>query len=170
MSGARFVETVVLELDARELAPTTTFAIWAEILRGDMLRRRVGNPIMAALVRCDQELGRIYHRISPSDDRAVLTPGVTRIIAARAKRYGIATNPVAYAERLADAILPDSIRFQPGSPLGFSYAGQNGRHPAERTAEIVRTLLGVSQIPVVNRQETILSERFPYLISSMELT
>ena len=93
-----------------------------------------------------------------------------RSIAARAKRYGVATNPVSYAERLANAILPDAIRFTPGSPLGFSYAGQNGRHPAEKTAQIIHTLLGASPTPFVDQQKTVLFDHFPYLISSTELT
>ncbi|HTW45981.1 MAG TPA: hypothetical protein VMD58_10585 [Acidobacteriaceae bacterium] len=170
MTGAHLAETVVLELSARELAPAATYDVWAEISHGNKQRERVGNPIVTALVQNDQELGRIYHRISPVDDRAVLTPVVTRIIAARAKRYSIATNPVAYAERLAHAILPDAIRFKPGSPLGFSYAGQNGRHPAEKTAQIVDTLLGASHTPSVDQQTNVLFDHFPYLISSPKLT
>ena len=170
MSGAHLVETMVLELDAGELTPTTTFDVWAEISHGDKLRERVGNPIVAALVKSDRDLGRIYHRISPADDRAVLTPVVTRVIAARAKRYGIATDPIAYAKRLADAILPDAIRFKPGSPLGFSFANQNGRHPAEKTAQIIDTLLGPSHTPFVDQQKTVQSDRFPYLISPTQLT
>jgi hypothetical protein len=170
MNGAHLVEAMVLELNTGELNPTSTFNVWAEILRGDRLRERVGNPIVAALVQNDRDLGRIYHSISPADDRAVLTPVATRVIAARAKRYGIATDPVAYAKRLADAILPDAIRFKPGSPLGFSFANQNGRHPAENTAQIVDTLLGPSHTPFVDQQRTVQSDRFPYLISARQLT
>jgi hypothetical protein len=168
--GVRFVEAIVLELEAPELASTATLDVWAEISRGEKLRRRVGNPIVAELVRCDRELGRIHHRTSPADDRLLLTPVVTRIVAARARRLGMASDPDAYARRLADAILPDVIGFEPASPVGFSYAGQNGRHPAERTAEIVHTLLGASLVPVLAEPETMLLDRFPYLISPTELT
>ena len=168
--GARLVRAMVLELDARELAPTATFDVWAEISRGERLRWRVGNPIVAALVRCDQELERNYHRNSPADDQAVLTTLVTTIVAARTKKFGIASDPDAYAQRLANAILPDVIRFKPVSPVGFSYANQNGRHPAERTAEIVHTLLGASLVPAVDQQEAISLDRFPYVILPTELT
>lgn len=170
MIGARFVEAVVLELDARELAPTETFEVWAEISRDEEPRRRLGNAIIAELVRCDRELAQIHRRISPIDDRAILTPLVTQIVAARARKVGIASDPDAYARRLADAILPDVIRFTPTSPLGFSYAGQNGRHPAERTSEIIRTLLGGSLVPVADERGTVLLDRFPYLISTTDLS
>jgi hypothetical protein len=165
MMGSRFVEAMVLELDAREVESTATIDVWADISRGEKLRRRIGNPIVAELVRCDRELAQIHHRISPAADRVVLTPVVTRIVAARAKRLGLASDPVAYARRLAEAILPDVISFKPASPLGFSYASRNGRHPAERTAEIVDTLLGASGIPVANERERKPLDRFPYLIS-----
>ena len=170
MVGARFVEAIVLELNAQELRSTATVDVWAEISRGERSRQRIGNPIVAELVRYDRELGQIHHRISPADDQAVLTPIVTRIVAARAKRLGIAGDPDAYARRLADAILPDVIHFDSASPLGFSYARQNGRHPAERTAEIVHTLLDGSLVPVVDERETMPLDRFPYLISPTELT
>jgi hypothetical protein len=166
MMGARFVDAVVLELDARELESPDTLDVWAEISGGEEPRRRIGNPIVAELVRCDRELAQIHHEISPADDRAILTPVVTRIVAARAKRLGIVSDPDAYARRLADAILPDVISFRPASPLGFSYACQNGRHPAERTSEIVRTLLGGPSLSVAEEQRAMPLDRFPYLISS----
>ena len=80
------------------------------------------------------------------------------------------SDPDAYARRLADAIPPDVISFKPASPLGFSYAGQNGRHPAERTSEIVRTLLGGSSFSVANEQGATPLDRFPYLISPADLS
>jgi hypothetical protein len=170
MMGGRFVEMIVLELDAHELARTAAFDVWAETFRGGGFRRRIGNPIVAELVRCDREFRQIHHRISPGDDRAVLTPIVRRIVAARAERFGITGDPDAYARRLTDALLPDVISFKPASPLGFSYASQNGRHPAERTAEIVQTLLGGPLVPDFDQRETTPGDRFPYLISPTELT
>ena len=80
------------------------------------------------------------------------------------------SDPDAYARRLAGAILPDVISFAPASPLGFSFASQNGRHPAERTAEIVQTLLGGPLVPVVDQRGTMPFDRFPYMISPTELT
>jgi hypothetical protein len=168
--GGRFVDAVVLELDACRLDSTDTLDVWAEISGGEQPRRRLGNPIVAELVRCDRELAQIHRQISPADDRAILGPLATRIMAARARRLGIVSDPDAYARRLADAILPDVISFKPASPLGFSYAGQNGRHPAERTSEIVRTLLGGSSFSVANEQGAMPLDRFPYLISPADLS
>jgi hypothetical protein len=165
MMGARFVDVVVLELNARELESTDAFDVWAVISGGEQPRRRLGNPIVAELVRCDRELAQIHRQISPADDRAILTPLVTRIVAARARSLGIVSDPDAYAQRLADAILPDVIRFKPASPVGSSYAGQNGRHPAERTSGIVRALLGGSLLSVDDEQGAMALDRFPYLIS-----
>jgi hypothetical protein len=170
MRNARLVKAIVLELTVDELASTETFEVWGEISRGETLRERIGNPIVAELSRRDRKLAQIHRRISPTHDRAVLTPVVTRIIAARAKRLGMASDPDAYAQRLADAILPDVIEFKPASPMGFSYASRNGRHPAERTAEIVRTLLGASPVTVIDERETMLFDHFPYMISPCELT
>jgi hypothetical protein len=163
--GARFIQAIVLELDARELASTEKFDVWAEISRREESRCRIGNPIVAELVRYNRSFAQIYHRISPTDDRAILTPLVTTAIAERARRLGIVSDPDAYARRLTDAILPDVISFAPASPLGFSYANQNGRHPAERTAEIVQTLLGGSLVSVTGQRGQIPFDRFPYLIS-----
>jgi hypothetical protein len=170
MIGAGFVQAIVLELDARELALTETFDVWAEIALGKEMRWRIGNPIVAELVRCHRELAQIHRQVSPTNDRAILTPVVTKIIAARARRLGIVKDPDAYARRLALTILPDVISFAPASPLGFSFAGQNGRHPAERSAEVVHTLLGGSLVQVSSERGQMPLDRFPYLISPIELT
>jgi hypothetical protein len=167
--GAGLVQAIVLELDGPDLALTKTLDVWAEISRGAMARWRIGNPIVGELVRCNRELAEIHQRISPTDDRAILTPVVTKIVAARAKRLGTVSDPDAYAQRLAGAILPDVISFAPASPLGFSFASQNGRHPAERTAEIVHTLLGGSLAPVATERGQMPLDRFPYLISPIAL-
>jgi hypothetical protein len=169
MMRSRPADAAVLELDALEFASTETFGVWAEILRDDR-RRRVGNPIVAELLRYDQELAETYHRASPADDRAVLMSNVTTIITERARELGLVVDPNAYARRLANAILPDVISYTPGAPIGFSYAGQNGRHPFERTYEIVRTMLGGFAPMIADIPLGPLQDRFPYVISPIDLT
>jgi hypothetical protein len=168
--GSDAVDSVVLELQAHEFASTETLDVWAEVLCGNALRYRVGNPYVAELVRRDQELAQAYHRISPADDRAVLTSAVTENIAEQAKVCGMVTDPATHARRLANAILPDVVSYTPDLPVGFSFARQNGRHPAERTSEIVSTMLCGAASPVASVSRAVPLDSFPYLISPINLT
>jgi hypothetical protein len=139
MMGARFVDAVVLELNARELESTDALDVWAEISGGEQPRRRLGNPIVAELVRCDRELAQLHRQISPADDRAILGPLVTRIMASRARRHGIVSDPDAYARRLADAILPDVISFSPLRPSASAMPARTaGILPKEPPRSFVR--------------------------------
>jgi hypothetical protein len=80
------------------------------------------------------------------------------------------SDPLAYAQRLTDAILPDVVGFAPNLRVGFGFSGQNGRHPGDRTLGIVRTLLEGSLVQVADELGAMSFDCFPYLIPPTNLT
>ena len=116
--------------------------IWAEKLMRAGARHRVGSPFLAALVAEDDSLARLYHSGSPAGDRGVMQQQVARVVTARARRSGQIADPEAHGRRLAAALLPDVLYYDPAQPPGFTFAQRNGRHPAEEVGLVVSTLLG----------------------------
>ena len=126
-------------------APSASFAsrdlpIWGEILGRNGSRVRVGNPIASALLARDPDIARTFHRVSPDRDRAVLARSLAKLIATLRANAGC-PDPGPYGALLAHTLLPNVLPFDPTKPLGFTFAGQNGRHPSDRVAHVVDTVL-----------------------------
>jgi hypothetical protein len=158
------VDAVVIEIEGSSFL-SQRVEIWAELLLGDSSRLRLGNPVMAELIKRDESLARAYHQGSPATDRSALTAAVMRSVATRAAERGAVSDPEAHARRIAKTILPDVVTYDSALPVGFSFSGQNGRHPADRTSEIVDTMLSGN----ASRKISIVSfvmplDRFPYMI------
>ena len=114
--------------------------VWAEIIGQGDDRLRVGNPVVAELLAQDPALARIFHRAHPMHDQALFAAALEMRIAARGSNNS-ALDPKAHGKRLATMLLPDVLPFHPGAPVGYTFAGQNGRHPADPVRDIVNTIL-----------------------------
>jgi hypothetical protein len=160
-AGIRY-HAVVLESPPDFGRAAEKLAVWAELRSEDGWRFRVGNPFVAALLARDPALSNAYHTASPSEDRALFTEAVAKRIAVMAAADGNVANPHAHARRLAARVLPDVIEFCPDLPVGFNFASQNGRHPADNAGAVAVTVLtGAVASPVIATPFG-LTTKFPY--------
>jgi hypothetical protein len=138
--------------------------IWAELRSESGVRQRIGSPFLSELIAKDDGLRDLYHASSPAVDLLMLGPEVEKAITARASAAGHVSKPKQYGQRLTSALLPDFLRFDPSRPAGFTFASQNGRHPADSSDAVVSSLLtgspSVSRAPVTAD----LKSDFPYFI------
>ncbi len=156
------IQAVVIQIPEKILRSLGTMDIWAERVMHTGERKRIGSPFVAALVVEDTALAAMYHRISPSDDRAMLTGEIVTAIAAKASASGLVGNPNAHGRRLASRLLPDVLHYDPQMPSGFTFAAQNGRHPDDLSEVVVNTILSGSPASGVARADVRLQERFPF--------
>jgi hypothetical protein len=139
-----------------------SFDVWAEIIHAGGARERIGNPLIASLLAGDAELARLHAGLHPTMDRRILAAPIARRIAGRSADM----DAEARAGRLVDLMLPDTLRFDPARPAGFTFAAMNGRRPEDAVAPIVRTLLaGAPRLGEIGARYRS-SGRFPYFATS----
>jgi hypothetical protein len=159
---AEQVGAVVMEAPNEILNGGGPIRVWAERITQTGARQRLGSPFVSSIVAEDRELARRYHSLLPIDDRAELMESVAGVIASRAQRSGLSGDPAAYGKRLAAHFLPDVLHYDSRLPSGFTFAAQNGRHPAEASALVVDTILNGS--PTFTPEARVaLQTSFPYL-------
>ena len=135
-AGTRVYHLVVVAVP-RSAVPVGRLGIWAEI--GNCGSRvRVGNPIVAELLKQDPAMARIFHRTSPSEDVDLFGETIARRIALGGASV---PSPRVHGKRLASMLLPDVLPFDPAFPVGYTFANQNGRRPSDPIAEVVATVL-----------------------------
>ena len=68
---------------------------------------------------------------------------------------------------LPDLILPDTLRFHPARPSGFTFAAMNGRRPEDAVDPVVQTILAGA--PRAGRSDLQYqpSSQFPYFASTI---
>jgi hypothetical protein len=157
--------TVILEALLVE-GPSAQLAgqgIWAERLGSNGSRHRVGSPFLAALVDEDESLAALYDASSPATDTRMLSESVARAISKRAGQAGYSGDPDLHGRRLAALLLPDTVKYDPRLPAGFTFAACNGRHPAEPDSTIVNSILnGFPDGEGPARRSPTLHSSFPY--------
>ena len=136
----RVMKALVMEVDARGIDQHGSSVLWAERMVRDS-RQRIGTPFLSDIMRDHEDLVHLYHASSPDQDATVLLQPLSAAIAGRLRVAGSTANPDSHGRRLAYALLPDVLHYDPRRPAGFTFAAQNGRHPAESTDEVVRTIL-----------------------------
>lgn len=134
------LKAVVIEVAARSIEQGGPATIWAERLMSGS-RQRIATPFLSNIVRECEGVAELYNASSPDEDRAVLLQPLSAILASRLRAAGTVANPDAHGRRLAYALLPDVLHYDSRHPAGFTFAAQNGRHPAESPNEVVRAIL-----------------------------
>ena len=157
LRGTRYT-AVVLE------RPSTgeRLGVWAEVISENGARFRLGSPFTASLLARDPALSRAYHATSPEADRALFTDALSSRIGMLAAAGGIVSSDT-YARRLVGRLLPDVINYCPDLPVGFNFASQNGRHPADDAEAVVETVLSGVARPRTFSRPVEMTEVFPYL-------
>ncbi len=140
-NAERRKRVVVIDLSSPAITTNGSMNVWAEHFSLLGIRHRIGTPFLSELVRDNHDLASLYHASTPADDRTVLLEPLSAVIAERFHAKGFASNVENRAVRLASALLPDVLRYDPNYPTGFTFAAQNGRHPSEDTTEVVAAIL-----------------------------
>jgi len=160
--GATYMAVVVMA--PAGFAPAgQPLAVWAEVETQGGSRFRIGSPFVAALLARDPALVRIYHRASPEEDQALLTVPVRGGIADMAAAGGIVDSG-AHARRMAAILLPDVIEYRQDRPAGFTFASQNGCHPADDVGGVVMTVLTGAAARPSSPARFPSTGSFPYLV------
>jgi hypothetical protein len=160
-AGANF-KAVVVEVSTQMLTHAGSGGIWAEWFTTDGERGRMGSPFLARILAANLALGRLYHRTSPKEDKGELMEQLAAAIAAKAREQGTLADPDAHGRRLAEVLLPDVLRYDPNRPFGFTFAGQNGRHPHEASASVVESILTGELLTVPANRFVPFHDEFPY--------
>jgi hypothetical protein len=148
-----------------ERLPLRRLDVWAEIIDADGTRLRVGNPVVSRLLADDPRLLKLHAGLHPAADRRLLSEAVADRIASQPDGGMSTIQARKHAKRLAGLILPDTLRFHPGRPGGFTFADMNGRRPEDVVEPVVQTILaGVARTGQGDLQYRP-SGQFPYFAS-----
>jgi hypothetical protein len=162
-SGQELHRLMVVSTPATRF-PEGGLQVWAEVSGDDGLPTRIGNPIIAALLARDPELKRAFDNVHPSRDRALFADALAKRIAA----LGASADPQERGHRLASMMLPNTLSFDPRQPVGFTFAAQNGRCPADAIADIVDTVLAGAATPRRDSSQPFrAASAFPYFQSAI---
>jgi hypothetical protein len=159
--GAR-LKAVVIEAPTHTVSAGGSVPVWAERISQQGHRLRIGSPFMSKLAAGNLPAARLYHASSPAQDGEEITRLVAEAISINAEASGYRGNARLYGRRVASAITPDALRFDPHLPVGFTFAAQNGRHPDDAAQSVVDTVLNGTLAPEVSRPNLPLAGQFPY--------
>jgi hypothetical protein len=141
-------------------------AVWAEVTGRDNSKSRVGSPIVAELVARDFYLAHLLEAAHPTEGRSRSVAELAERISARSSAAG-RVDARTHGERLAATLIPDVLSFDPRRPIGFTFAGQNGRRPSDTIADIVHTVLAGVATPRKSANTAFgVSNSFPYFLSA----
>ena len=153
------LKAAVISAPNRTIADRDSIGIWAERFESG-LRERIGTPFLSTLVAGSDQLACIYHSCSPAEDRTLLMQPLAREIAARARAR--VADAEGHGRRLAVALLPDVLHYDPTLPAGYTFAARNGRHPSESSIELVNTILEGAPSSKASEGAHDLKKHFPY--------
>ena len=163
------LKAVVIEAPTDMISRGGSVPVWAERISQRGHRLRVGSPFMAKLVASNLPAAKLYHASSPAQDGEEFARLVARAISVNAHTNGYAGNAQLYGRRVAFAITPDALRFNPHLPVGFTFAAQNGRHPDDSAQSVVETVLNGTLKPPVSQSRFPLKGEFPYFLQPFAL-
>ena len=128
---------------------------------------RAGRPMIQPIFNSDgSQPGGIYNTTAPADDRHNYLERFTDLITAVVAASGTADDPHAYAESVAQQLLPDMLPYQVGTRATFGFAGHNGRTLADNAPEVMFSLVTNSALSVGLDQRSATArprETFPYV-------
>jgi hypothetical protein len=114
----------------------------------------------------DGDLAAAYNTTEPAQDRDNYGPLVGKLAGQAAAALGAAEDPRAHGSRVADALFPDILWYQLGTPAQFGFGQRNGRGLTDPVAEVMFALVTGRAIPLgLDKSAATGSLRgsFPYL-------
>ncbi|MDG4788723.1 DUF4331 family protein [Micromonospora sp. WMMD1102] len=135
---------------------------------------RCAKPLLNTLFNpADSERADDYNAGQPSDDLEVNGPLIAERVARVVRAMGTTADPGAYGRQVRDALLPDVLRYDVGTPANFGFAGQNGRGLTEWVPEVMFAIVLNAAVPLGLRGNSAAAgprPHFPYLAPPIPLT
>jgi Domain of unknown function (DUF4331) len=124
---------------------------------------RAATPLVQQVFIQDEHLKDAYNKSLPQDDVAKYGEAIAAFTAKVTQLAGTATDPQAYGQQVVHFLLPDVLTYSPQLPIGYGFAGRNGRALADDTPDVILSLL--ANIPLSDRvgKPDGLRTHFPYL-------
>ncbi|EXG82109.1 DUF4331 family protein [Cryptosporangium arvum] len=102
---------------------------------------RAGLPMIWPIFRdANSDAASTANETHPSRDAANYGSAIRELVAAAVRRLGTSSRPEAYAARVADRIVPDSLPYRVGTAATFGFAAFNGRHLVDNAPEVMFSL------------------------------
>lgn len=128
---------------------------------------RVGLPMIHPLfAQFDEHLGDELNLGTPAEDPDRFRDLVVARTAGVVGAYGGAQDAAAYAESVADRLLPNVLPYRVGSPASFGFAGWNGRSLTDNAPEVMFSLVADVAVTLGIGTESVspaARPAFPYL-------
>lgn len=160
------VTAIVLELPNTALS-SGTMHLWGTTAiqhEGQWLTiNRAANPLVLQVFIHDDHLKDAYNRTLPQEDVERYSDTIAAFTAKVTQLAGTAADPRAYGQQVARFLLPDVLTYIPHMPVGYGFAGRNGRTLADDTPDVILSLL--ANVPLSDRVGKVDGFRssFPYL-------
>jgi hypothetical protein len=96
----------------------------------------------------DSERANEYNATQPSEDRERYGPLVRDLVTRVVAAMGTAGDPADYARQVSEAIFPDVLRYEVGTPANFGFVKRNGRSLTECAPEVMFALVLNRAVPI----------------------
>jgi hypothetical protein len=116
----------------------------------------------------DQASG--WNAADPAGDRDAYGPVISNRAASAFSAAGGAGDPQAHGARVEAALLPDVLRYQPGTIAHFGFTGRNGRGLSDPAAEVMYAIVTGRAVPGLHARSTAAEPPrpdFPYLAAPL---
>lgn len=160
------VTAIVLELPNAALS-TETMQLWGTTTiqhEGKWKTiNRAATPLIQQVFIQDEHLKDTYNKSLPRDDVAKYGEAIAAFTAKVTQLSGTTTDPQAYGQQVVQFLFPDVLTYNPQLPIGYGFAGRNGRALADDTSDLILSLLANTPFSDrVGKPKGLLSY-FPYL-------
>jgi hypothetical protein len=164
----RTLAAIVLEVPTRLISQTPQVNMWATVLlhghAPDQQVARWGLPLFTHIFLRDDELREQFNRTAPSEDNAEFVASSIEIVTRYVTASGTATDPAAYARRVANLFGSFTLPYALGSAASFDFAGFNGRSLNDNVMDVMLTLLVNAPLGTGIRPDPArFSAEYPYL-------
>ena len=129
---------------------------------------RAGLPMIWPVFRDpESEAASRANETHPADDWANYGKTIRDLISDAVRRLGTTARPDGYALEVAQRIIPDSLRYQIGTPATFGFTDFNGRHLVDNAPEVMFSLATNSAVSTglpPRATEDTRQATFPYVV------
>ncbi len=167
------VTAIVLELPNTALG-TDTIHLWGTTTiqhEGKWKTiNRAATPLVQQVFIQDEHLKDAYNKSLPKDDIAKYGEAIAAFTAKVTQLAGTVTNPQAYGQQVVQFLLPDVLTYNSLLPVGYGFAGRNGRALADDTPDVILSLLANTPFSDRVGKPDGFRTHFPYLAEPNSIT
>lgn len=171
------VESIVLEVSHEhpQLHQGAHIGVWcatklATDSGGWQQINRAGHPMMWPIFwPTDTDFSDPANQRHPSADFNAIGKHIGDLITAAVEANGTSDDPESYGQTVAQALLPDVLRYVVGTPASYGFAARNGRTLADNAPEAMLSLALNTAVPSGLKPSVsadLRRPRFPYVVAA----